>query len=116
MLLTRKKAQLLWGPRPCTILYTSVCSSGLWAVPSWWAGSLREVQIITHVSQDFFDCGFVDTTANLTDGGAACTDLGAFSPLASGGPPAILTPSLTQTIAAPHSVSENCADRSAVFT
>jgi len=61
---------------------------------------------------------YLDITESMTNGGAACTNLGAVSPLASSDPQAILTLSPIQTAAAPHSlsVSANQADGNVVFT
>ena len=69
--------------------------------------------MITQVPQDY-----LDIIENMTNGGAACTNPGAVSPLASSDPQAILTLSPIQTAAAPHSlsVSANQADGNAVFT
>ena len=66
--------------------------------------------MITQVPQDY-----LDIIENMTNGGAACTNVGAVSPL---DPQTILTLSPIQTAAAPHSmsVSANQADGNAVFT
>ena len=68
--------------------------------------------MITQVPQDY-----LDIIENMTNGGAACTNPGAVSPLASSDPQAIFTLSPIQTAAALHipSVSANQADANAVF-